>query len=235
VSFLARLQAEPWYSDVADEFASVAPDVPAPLWQGEILSEDSALDPTQQDYLHSGHFGLFQENADFPTSVGLPPATTAQLQNPEYNAYVAALRMEQALKQTGASTFTTQVEALEQAGWPGAVSSGETSTRVANVNQIVSEASGNQDSIAGIVGSGNLAGIIPGIGALIQGKGWNSANQAARSANSSANAGLATAATSLGQSIFVGGAIIAFIAGGFALLAASVSSGSGSRPVPVPV
>jgi hypothetical protein len=251
MSWFQTLQAQPWFSDVSTEFSQLAPDVPTYLWEGEILSEDSSLNPAQQNSGGAPYYGLFQEGVQFPTTVGLPATTVAQLQNPEYNAYYAALAMEKALRNMppGAS-LEQQVQLLETAGWPGAVSSAETASRVANVNQVITAQGGtpaasstapNLGTIPGIIGSGNLAGVIPGIGALIQGKGWNAANQAAAAANSTAKAnldplGLQSAVAQLGQNLLIGGIIIAGITGGFLLLSNSMqSSQGGGMPVPVPI
>lgn len=252
MSWLQTLQAQPWFSDVSAEFSQLAPDVPTYMWQGTILSEDSSLNPAQQNSGGAPYYGLFQEGVSFPTTVGLPAATVEQLKTPEWNAYYAALAMEQALKNVphGAS-LETMVIALEKAGWPGAVSSDETATRVANVNQVITAQGGSiassypPGSIPGIISGGNLAGVIPGIGALIQGKGWDAANKAAESANAAAkaaNAGIGgdiqAAAAQLGQSLLIGGIIIAGITGGFLLLANSMKSdggGGGGMPVPVPI
>lgn len=238
MSFFATLQAQPWFNDVASEFAQLAPDVPSALWQGELESEDATLNPAQQDYKLSGHWGLFQENQGFPTTVGLPAASVAQLQDPKYNAYVAAIAMENAIKKSGATTLEAQVEALERAGWPGTVDAGETATRVANVQSILTAQGGNPATMPTVnfgTGIGPLAGLIPGIGALIQGKGWDAANEAAKKTNAAVVAGqgggLDSAITSLEQNLLVGGIIIAGITGGFLLLGNSM----GAKAVPVPV
>lgn len=243
MSFLAQLQSQPWYSDVAGEFASLAPDVPAALWQGELLTEDSSLDPTAQDYKKLGHWGLFQESTAFPTTVGLPSATVPQLQNPQYNAEVAALAMEQAIKSSGATTFTAMVTALEKAGWPGATSAADLQTRLTNVGEIVSE-SGTPTPAncpAGVPGwlcsaiwsvpspfSNGKVG--PAAGPNANAQALNDIPGAIQNATNQVGA-FAQQAT---QAILIGGIIVAVLGGGFLLLSQSAGV-QAPMPVPVPV
>jgi hypothetical protein len=242
MSWFATLQAQPWFSTVQNEFATYAPSVSPALWEGELLSEDSSLNPAQEDYLNSGHFGLFQENASFPTTVGLPAATTAQLQNPAYNAYVAALAMQKAIANSGQTSLVGQVQALEQAGWPGAISTGETSTRVANVEQIL-----NADGGAGAgTGSGSYGGYDwsnPEWLNPLDRNSWMGGNAGAQqigkqigSAEDAIPNAITGAFGNLGQTLLIGGLITGLLAGGFWLLVSSVNAGKDApMPVPVPV
>ena len=231
MSWLDTLKSQTWFNNVASEFAQLAPHVPTAVWEGEILSEDASLDPAQQDYKKSGHWGLFQESTAFPTTVGLPAATVAQLQSPEYNAYIAALAMEKALKSAGTSDTTAQIQALERAGWPGAVSDVETSTRVANVNQIIAAGGGSPSSTPTSRGPwwDPMNGPLNPFG-----NSYPSNQQAVN--NSDLSKSIASGVQSLETNLLVGGIIVGVLTGGFLLLGNSMSDGHGTQlPVPVPV
>lgn len=212
-TWLQSLDSQPWYQSVSTIFAQ-APDVPKEVWLGTLAVEDNSLDPTAQDYLHSGHYGLFQENANFPTTVGLPAATPAQLQSPTYNAQVAALAMEVAIKNSGATTTQGYVQALENAGWPGTnASADETAKRVAAI-----------DAIYAAEGTAPPDGSTTATGAT------SSTGNAAIDAILGPNAGNELKEFAVG--FVVVGVIGAVIAGGFLLLGNSVGA---KPPAVVPV
>jgi hypothetical protein len=205
-TWIAQLESQPWFTGVAQTFETMAPNVPTSVWEGELYVEDSSLSPTIEDYANSGHYGLFQEDAAFPTSVGLPTASTQQLQDPSYNAYVAAQAMEQAVQNNGAQTTTQIVTALQKAGWPGASPpAGDLQTRLAAVNAI---ASGQ-----------NPAPITPPSTS-------GSSTSTSGSDDSDWVSQVGTIVQSFAKNLLIGGVLLGVLAGGFYLLAASIGAPS---------
>jgi len=226
--WLSQLQAQSWYPSVDAIFAQYAPDVPVEAWEGELYDEDSSLSPTAEDYLNSGHYGLFQENATFPTSVGLPAASTSELESPTYNAYVAALAMEQAYKKYTPTTWEGLIESFQAAGWPGFSSASD-----AQMNDLQQRF----DDIASIFTQENNqppASLTTALPTSSTSSADSGPFAGIQNAISGLTSSLQSAVGTIGTDLLVGGVIVALIAGGFALMSSSLGVKAPSA-VPVPV
>jgi|SRR5579875_1650160 len=248
ITWQQKLQSQTWYQDVADTFTQIAPSVPTEVWQGELEIEDSSLDPTAQDYLHSGHWGLFQESQTFPTTVGLPAASVQELQDPRYNAKVAAIAMQRAIQNSGATTYPQMVQALQEAGWPGTPApAGDLEARVAAIAAL---AGGNGPTASSAPTSTSrpswcdnpldlrnyapgpwsnwqfpsiVCDVKPAVAHVQQ-----QVQQQVQQTSGDVGAAIQSGVANLGKMLLVGGVILGMLAGGFYLLAASV----GSAPAP---
>jgi hypothetical protein len=120
----AQIQAQPWYPAVASAMAKAG--VSPAIWISTLNVEDGqTLSPTQvtNDPDQQGNpgysYGLFQLRQP-----GLGSGySTAQLEDGPTNATIAAATMGPAIAGLGAgASYSAQLKAVEEAGWPGNLS-----------------------------------------------------------------------------------------------------------------
>ncbi len=225
--FAARVQSQSWYPQVESEMQ--AQGVPDWLWISVVRSEDASLDPYVITYDPPGFsYGLFQFHNDPQDGLG---ATSAGAK--------AAQWLGNALAPLGTSYTPRQaLTAAENAGWPGAdptLIAKEDPTRLANLQQTFSDLG---LSYAGTTGgsAGATAALAPGV-TTQQVTGATPSSTFDPFGINAAISNATSAATSIAQNVFIGGVILAIIAGGFALIAANSKgeSSGGTTVVPVPV
>ncbi len=228
-SFVADLQAQPWFAKVAAIFSQAK--VPTALWESTVAVEDASLNPNAANYgtaknPESSH-GLFQVNVY--GSLATPARVTAAYGTPEQNAAFAAAKMAGALAGVPAGTsLPDKLRAIEQAGWPGNLS--EDALRQQALTKITGVGPGESPATVG--GVERALGRIPGT------IGGDVGSAAANATGLSGVAGSLDALnTSAGHWVFdlaAGALFLAIVAGGFAIMS-SGGGGGGTRIVPVPV
>jgi hypothetical protein len=218
-TFVQTLESQPWYGTVEQEMQAAG--VPDYLWMSIVRSEDATLNVTQATPEADGttSYGLFQFNQD-------PMAT-----NVPYAGSKAANWLANALAPFGGSYTPRQaLSASETAGWPGndsALIAKEDPTRYANLVATMNELNG-VSTAAPATYEPPYTGLL---GALAGGTN-TSTNPNTPSTAGGPLASLQAWGNNLSNNIFIGGVILAVIAGGFALVASSVK---GPTVVPVPV
>lgn len=228
--FKAKVQAQPWYSQVKAEFD--AQGVPEDDWESILHGEDSSLNPSAQNTKDPGPYGsvgLFQLNTDASIGGLGVGHSLSELVDPVQNAAIAAPVMAGDLKYSKGSSLDQELQALSGT-WNSMLDpQNRMSAEVAVGAMPFSQEPTNVATDTGVGGGGIsssspsgdswLNGPLPvttgtpsltnPLGGLPTGQGWSN----------------------LATNIFVGGVILALIAGGFAIMA----SASKITPVPVPV
>lgn len=122
-NFLAQLEAQPWFAPVAKIFENAG--VPAPIWESTIAVEDPSLDPYAANIDPStgdNSHGLFQINIA-GTLAEDGARVAAALGSPEQQAQFSASAMGAAVASLpSGATLAQQLQAVENAGWPGDLS-----------------------------------------------------------------------------------------------------------------
>jgi hypothetical protein len=206
-NFVATVRAQPWYGQVKQEMD--AQNVPEYLWIAIIADENSGLQPNikvADHYISDGSFagyryGLFQDTDPASNVAGNP--NQAAINSGRW----AAQRLGPALaKLPQGYSPQDALKASEVAAWPGQSGTAEEPTRIALLNQVLQQ----QGNTAGGNNSGPFSAItnLPG-----------TINAGIDSAINNATKSAGQAVSGIAQQAFIGGAILAIIAGGFTLLA----------------
>jgi len=221
-SFIATLRQQSWYPTIASEMQNK--NVPEWLWASVIADEDQSLDPNAAILDTNGKtsYGLFQLN-------GNPNGT-----DPTYAGKWAATRLgneiayhtELATPNPSPATVKEGILAAEEAAWPGSTSgygATELPDRLALATQVVGQE--QQSPTQYTTGSfwQNLgSGFQAYIGAPVVSNALTnqtaSSQTATQNAISGATTSLQNTLSNLATQAFIGGVIIAVIAGGFALM-----------------
>jgi hypothetical protein len=238
--WVERARSQSWYPAVAREMAQEG--VPEWEWLAIVGDEDASLDPNAAFAEADGStsYGLFQFNAQ------------PGMRDPVRAGAQAALWLARANASVGPNaTPDQQISAAEAVGWPGA---DLTRPPYSLSPQWIAQ-DAQRRSIAQAVRSQLGAAYspqsqtyspTPNPSANAPEPWWqwfwavpdavskgteNVVGSQITTALNSASAGIENTATTIARNVFIGGVILAALAGGFALLA----YGSGVRAVPVPV
>lgn len=229
MGIVASIQAASWYPEV--EATMQAAEVPDYLWMSIIASEDGSLNTgvVVQDYytkrdangnkIPAGDsYGLFQLNQN-PQGV-----------DPAYAARWAASKLGPALASAGTYTPDQAMSIAEQVAWPGMNSPPDDATRRANMQSVMSQLGWNYaatgttsapvSGVANVATQPNLLQQIQAIPGQVN-SAINGTVQNVAAIPDTFNSAVDSWIPQIEQNVLIGGVILAVLAGGFALLAAS--------------